>query len=146
MGLVVGLRPGLAEIAGLPDLPLRAEVRLQPFSLAALQVWLRGVLHWEAPPEFSAWLYAQTDGYPAHLQAAVRQLVTEGMLTRLADGTGWQVSPFVEEYPLRDWLLSTRAGEEESSAGVRPYGLLIGRNTELRALTHALWRHNGWWC
>ena len=80
VGLVAGLHLGLGETAGLPDLPLRAEVQLQPFSLAALQVWLRGVLHWEAPPEFSAWLYAQTDGYPAHLQASVRQLTTEGML------------------------------------------------------------------
>jgi diguanylate cyclase (GGDEF)-like protein len=138
IGLVVGMRPGLAEVARLPDLPLRAEIRLQPFSLAALRVWLRGVLYWEAPPEFSAWLYAQTDGYPAHLRAAIRQLTTEGMLGRMSDGAGWQVSPFVEEYPLRDWLFSVRAGDEKICAMVRPYGQLVGRSTELRALRHAL--------
>src|SRR6185312_6189695 len=138
VGLVVGMRPGLAEVARLPDLPLRAEIRLQPFSPAALRVWLRGVLYWEASPEFSAWLYGQTDGYPAHLRAAIQQLRTEGLLGRLSDGVGWQVSPFIEEYPLRDWLSSMRAGDEKICAMVRPYGQLVGRGAELRTLKHAL--------
>lgn len=138
VGLVIGLHPGLAELVRLPDLPVRAEIRLEPFSLVALQVWLRGTLNWDASTEFSAWLYQQTEGYPALLQAAVRHLAAEGLLRRLANKAGWQVSPFVQEYPLRAWLLRDRAREEESSAFTRPYGLLVGRSAELRTLKRAL--------
>ena len=138
VGLVVGLPPGLVEMGWLPDLPVRVEVWLRPLSLAALRVWLRGALHWEAPAEFSAWLHRQTDGYPALLQAAVRQLAGDAMLTQLPEGAGWQVSPFFQEYPLRDWLVRTRAREEEASSTVQPYGQLIGRNAEMRALKQAV--------
>ncbi len=135
---MVGLDLGLAEMVRLPDLPIRAEIRLQPFSLAALHVWLRGVLHWEVPIEFSTWLHEETDGYPALLEAAVQQLAADGVLTRIPNGDGWQVSPFVHEYPLHAWLLRTRGREEEASAVVRPYGQLVGRSAELRTLKRAL--------
>jgi diguanylate cyclase (GGDEF)-like protein len=141
VGLVVGLNPGLAELGRLPDLPVRAEVRLQRFSRMALQVWLRGALHWEAPMELGAWLHEQTDGYPALLQEAVRQLAADWVLTRLPDGAGWQGSSFVQEYPLHEWLLQVRAREDQASSAVRPYGQLVGRSAEVRTLKRALAEH-----
>ena len=67
--------------------------------------------------------------------------MSDGMLTLPPDGNAWQVSPFIDEYPLREWLQSARATEEEASARVRPYGLLIGRSAEIRALKRALETH-----
>jgi len=141
VGLVVGLHAGLHEVGRLPDLPLTAELRLQPFSMAALQVWLRSALHWEAPVELRTWLHEQTNGYPALLEAAVHQLVGEGLLAPLSDRAGYQVSPFIMEYPLRDWLVNRRAREEEATALVRPFGQLVGRNVESLALKRALMTH-----
>ncbi len=138
IGVVVGHNPAAAEVGRLPDLRVRAEVRLQPFSVSGLQVWLRTALRWEAPTDFSLWLYAQTDGYPALLQAALQHVRADGLLTRQSNGSGWDVSPLFREYDLRGLLQRERARAEEASELVRPYGLLVGRTDELRTIKQSI--------
>ncbi len=84
--------PALAslQISGRP-----VEVRLVPFSLQGVRLWLRHGLQWEAPEVFSQWLYAETGGRPAHLQRRLAKLIERGQLT-LSDGY-WMVSPTVYE-------------------------------------------------
>ncbi len=138
IGVVVGHNPAAAEVGRLPDLPVRAEVLLQPFSVSGLQVWLRTALRWEAPTDFSTWLYAQTDGYPALLQAALQHVRADGLLMRQSNGSGWDVSPLFREYDLRGLLQRERARAEEASELVRPYGLLVGRTDELRTIKQSI--------
>jgi diguanylate cyclase (GGDEF)-like protein len=63
-----------------PETPLSETVNLESISLAGLRVWVRHALHWEASQEFLDWLYGETAGLPALIQAGLGYIVAEGIV------------------------------------------------------------------
>lgn len=70
-----------------PLLPqLNETIYLGSISRPSFQIWLRTILHWEAPVDFADWLYAQTGGMPSFLQKALTELMARGYLEKSGDG------------------------------------------------------------
>jgi diguanylate cyclase (GGDEF)-like protein len=67
---------------GIASVPLVREVKLAPLSQDGVRVWVRSVLGWEPPPQFLAWLVAETEGLPVRLEQRLGELVRSGALRR----------------------------------------------------------------
>lgn len=92
LAIVYTTTPTDLRMVGPRDLPLQATVAIQAFSLNALQVWVRSILHSEPAPAFLEWLYVTTSGLPARVAATLSELVTNGGLLPTMDGS-WALSP-----------------------------------------------------
>jgi diguanylate cyclase (GGDEF)-like protein len=75
-------------------------VQLAPLSEKGLRVWLRSLLGWEPPSEFTRWLHSQTGGLPAFLRKGLTWLVNRGVLRRGDDK--WLLSQDFSEIPLAE--------------------------------------------
>jgi len=115
------------------EAPLYAHTELAGLSLAALRVWLRGRLQWEAPEDFCAWLHRQTGGLPGLLQRAVAYLIEYGGLR--AVGETWALDPNLAALPLRERLDQLLDPPTNLPAAAN---LFVGRQAELRALKQRL--------
>ncbi len=94
------------RLSVLAEFSPRAVAELYPLSVQGTGVWLRSVMGWEAPREFLDWLYGETDGLPAAVQAVLLHLVQRGILTRQPEG--WALLPDYADLSLRDWLTRNR--------------------------------------
>lgn len=91
LGLVYadGEKSGLRKFPN--NLPLQETLHLNPLTSAGLRIWLRQSLQWEAPPEFIAWLYEQTQGLPGRVQSALNYLYRQHLLHQ--NDLGWRFPP-----------------------------------------------------
>ncbi len=82
---------------------LTESVRLEPLSAEGVHIFLRNVLKWEPPKQFSHWMSERTGGLPAHIQKELSALVEDQWLQKTGDG--WELHPqYAHLPPLKDSL------------------------------------------
>lgn len=112
------------------EAPLQKRCELAPLSAAAVPLWLRHVLQWEAPADFVDWFYAQTGGLPAHLQEGLMALVERELVSQ--SGAGWHLAPAIAELDLASLLAARRSYPAHALPSWK--GPFVGRSEELRRL------------
>jgi diguanylate cyclase (GGDEF)-like protein len=110
--------------------PLQKRCELAPLSAAAVPLWLRHVLQWEAPADFVDWFYLQTGGLPAHLQQGLMILLERELLSQ--SGTGWRLAPAIAELDLASLLTDRRSYPAHALPNWK--GPFVGRSEELARL------------
>lgn len=128
MGLVLAGTPEARAEAWLGSMP-REHVALTPFSLGATRVFARTQLHWEAPEEFIAWLWQQSEGLPGRMVQIVQDLRRAKAL--IPGSEGYALMPdYAQRYESQ--------APEIPPALPRPSSSLIGRDREVMALKRLL--------
>jgi diguanylate cyclase (GGDEF)-like protein len=107
LGLVYSASANRLPVLAHRALPLNELIELQPLSSEGLRAWLRGLLHWEPPAPFLAWLHQQTGGLPAALQRGLAFLFEHNILRQTA-AQGWLLDASYPTIPL-DQRLGLRA-------------------------------------
>jgi diguanylate cyclase (GGDEF)-like protein len=100
-----------------PVLPVLAAVDLDPWSPAALKIWLRASLHGEPSRTLVSWIARNTGGLPAAAARELSRLRGRSGLVPTGSG-GWTVAPSVLGRPRRRTTLPA------------PMTPLVGRATE----------------
>jgi diguanylate cyclase (GGDEF)-like protein len=116
-----------AQPAPIFALAHQESITLEPWSALATRLWLRGVLRWEPPDDFVAWLHEAAEGLPGLLRARVRHLVANEALVHAAQG--WQWLPELADRPLKE-----RPAPSLPSGN----GEFVGREEELHSLKQHL--------
>ena len=78
-----------AQAVALLPAPLHVQVALRPLGKEGLRIWLRLLLQWDPPAEFTAWLDEQTGRLPGAVERVLRRLLARGLLARTA--TAWSL-------------------------------------------------------
>ncbi len=116
----------------------RASLELSPLSPHGIRIWLRSLLRWEPPLDFSNWLHRETRGLPSYVQKALTYLIKRGTLA-IAENDHWQL---LDHY--RGMNLGERLGFPSPSP---PNNLpeqksrFIGRKHEIQEITRLLQTH-----
>ncbi|MEI6044727.1 MAG: diguanylate cyclase [Chloroflexota bacterium] len=129
---------GSEALANRPfNISLLETVNLTALSEAAVQIWLRHALQWEAPTSLVNWFYQQTQGLPALIRLGLEGLVSQGKLQ--PGSAGWEWLDQKLQFPLAEWLTQQRVRRPNNL----PLGLpeLVGREEELQRLGHLLTEH-----
>lgn len=137
LGLALVLDSGSAQASSLVTAPLQVELPLQALSEEGLRVWLRLLLQWDPPVDFSHWLGEQTGRLPGAVERLLRQLLERQVLRRAA--TGWQLRDDYARQP----DLSGAAWQPAAARHNLPLQLssFVGRERELAAIRHAVQQH-----
>lgn len=108
--------------------PLVEGVELGALTREGFLIWLRMLMHWEAPPELREWLFQQTGGLPAFLQAGLTEMIERGILERSADG--WNITRDYSDFALKD-RLGLQSSLPPNNLPAAPTGF-VGRSAEIQ--------------
>lgn len=97
--------------------------------MTGVQIWLRHNLYWEAPIEFTRWLYQQTGGLPGQLKRGLDVLIAQKTL-RYTRGD-WTCPQDFASFPLAERLTRYAGPPMHLPSGLT---LFVGRATEVREL------------
>jgi diguanylate cyclase (GGDEF)-like protein len=116
------------------EAPLREAVELEALTRKGVRLWLRSLLQWEPPEQFSEWLYRETGGLPSFLWKGLSYLVERGFLEE--KGGTWV---FGRDYG--DIALGERIGAHRRQPAHQLPLLLtsfVGRTREIRQVEEIL--------
>ncbi|MEP7357065.1 MAG: tetratricopeptide repeat protein, partial [Anaerolineales bacterium] len=130
VALVYTLDPAAAYPILPLEAPLEAQIALRPLTTLGVRLWLRSVLHWEAPEAFCHWLHHETSGLPGRLQAALNYLVQQELLA--PQEAGWALAPAYSDQPLRE-VIERLLRTPPHNLPISPVDF-VGRDDELRLL------------
>lgn len=79
-GLIYSSTPDSIRNFSHLGVPLFEAVTLTPFSRKGMCVWIRTILSWDPPEDFTDWLYKETRGLPKLLKEGISLLLEQGIL------------------------------------------------------------------
>jgi diguanylate cyclase (GGDEF)-like protein len=128
LGLVYTAESGNAQRLFPSSISLRATANLDPLTPQAIHIWLRSLLGWEAPEEFTGWLHRQTGGLPGHVRSGLRYLVERGVL--LQQDHGWELRADYAKESLKEQL-GFQSVRPRNNLPSTPTGM-VGRENEIQ--------------
>ena len=104
-------------------------IELHPLTVHGLSIWLRSLLHWEAPEEFTNWLHGKTGGLPGLVEKMILYLVRRGVMKRDRPGS-WTFESNYTDVQFEKWP------SEPKRAANLPSDLtnFIGRTEEIHKI------------
>lgn len=127
IGLAFSADPGSARRIFPAHMPLIETIELGALSPEGFHIWMRLLMQWEAPSDFTEWLYHQTGGLPGYLQKALIDLIERNFLEK--DRAGWVVNPNYATLSLAD-RLGLQTALPAYSLPAMPTSF-VGRETEI---------------
>jgi diguanylate cyclase (GGDEF)-like protein len=113
-------------------------VELSPLTESGVRVFLRTVLHWDAPEEFLTWFFRQTGGFPKQLLQGIDRLIRQNILQSVSENE-WRLSPVYDTIDLREWLTKTSSAPPNNLPVIA--SSFLGREEEMEQLRKIISNH-----
>jgi diguanylate cyclase (GGDEF)-like protein len=128
LGLVYAAETGNAQRLFPSGTSLRETINLNPLSPQAIHIWLRSLLGWEAPQEFTGWLHQQTGGLPGYVRKGLQYLVDRSVLVR--QNHSWDLRADYAKESLKEQL-GFQSIQPRHNLPSMPTGM-VGRENEIQ--------------
>jgi diguanylate cyclase (GGDEF)-like protein len=128
LGLVYAAEGGNAQRLFPSGTSLRESISLDPLTSKAIHIWLRSMLGWEAPEEFTRWLHQQTGGLPGYVRNGLRYLVDRNVLVR--QNHDWELQSDYAKESLKEQL-GFQSIQSRHNLPNTPTGM-VGRENEIQ--------------